>query len=155
MLFTITINHKSPKIIIGKWVLNNQRVHHEVQVTVSQNNNGHIHVANAPLTIEFESLFLRAIEGPREQDIQFTEAALAELADTIWTAQGFNNEILEALSDLPDTASFIDSLMFSCQRGLHGPPVTRSSSARQTIRSADGKKFLLSQDEQIESQKPF
>ena len=90
MLFTITINHKSPKIIIGKWVLNNQRVHHEVQVTVSQNNNGHIHVANAPLTIEFESLFLRNADVPREQDIEFSEADLVEMADTIWTAQGIS-----------------------------------------------------------------
>ena len=90
IVFTLRVDRENPRIIIEKWVLMNERVHHEAQVTISQNKNGHVHVANAPLTIEFESLFLRNADVPREQDIEFSEADLVEMADTIWTAQGIS-----------------------------------------------------------------
>ena len=90
IVFTLRVDRENQRIIIEKWVLMNERVHREAQVTVSRNKNGHVHVANAPLTIEFESLFLRNADAPREQDIEFSEADLVEMADTIWTAQGIS-----------------------------------------------------------------
>lgn len=90
IVFTLRVDRESPRIVIEKWVLKNERVHREGQVTISQNNNGHIHVANAPLTIKFESLFLRNADVPRERDIEFPETTLVKLADAIWTAQGIS-----------------------------------------------------------------
>ena len=91
VVITLTIDRKSPQISIEKWVLKDGREHCQEQVNISRNSKGQVHVTGAPLTIEFESLFLRAIEGPKKQDIQFPEAVLAKLADTIWTAQGLSN----------------------------------------------------------------
>ena len=88
IVFTLRVDRESPRIVIEKWVLKDERVHRDGQVTISRHNNGHVHVANAPLTIEFESLFLRSAEVPRERDIEFPEATLIKLADAIWTAQG-------------------------------------------------------------------
>ena len=96
IVLTLTVDRESPRIIIEKWVLKNNREHRQEQVTISRNKEGQVHVAGAPLTIEFESLFLRNADVSRERDIEFPEATFAELADNIWTARGFNNEILEA-----------------------------------------------------------
>ncbi|KAJ5101227.1 hypothetical protein NUU61_003449 [Penicillium alfredii] len=46
-------------------------------------------VTNAPLTVPFESLFLRATDRSEEGDIQMTEDDLRQMAEEIWETQTF------------------------------------------------------------------
>lgn len=46
-------------------------------------------VTNAPLTIAFESLFLRPANQPAERDIELTDDDLREMAEAIWETQSF------------------------------------------------------------------
>lgn len=84
----LTVDRKRPHILIEKWETQDGRPHRTQKVTVYKGGNNCVYVSGL-LTIEFEKLFLRAIDTPKEADIHFSEDALKILAETIWVPQRF------------------------------------------------------------------
>lgn len=69
--------------------LKDDRIHRTQTVIISKSQNGNITVDNDPLVIEFEKLFLRKSETPKETNIHVDGDKLHKLADAIWCAQDF------------------------------------------------------------------
>lgn len=95
VVLTLRINRQQPKIRIEKWVSssssNNNRQRHRLDqsVTISKADSNRIILSNAPLTVEFEDLFLRPASIPRERNIELDAEKLQYLATEIWDEQGF------------------------------------------------------------------
>lgn len=95
VVLTLRINHQQPKIRIEKWVSssssNNNRQRHRLDqsVTISKADSNRIILSNAPLTVDFEDLFLRPASIPRERNIELDAEKLQYLATEIWDEQGF------------------------------------------------------------------
>lgn len=94
VVLTLRINRQQPEIRIEKWVSsssssNNNRHRLDQSVTISKADSNHIILSNAPLTIDFEDLFLRPASIPRERDIELDAEKLQYLATEIWDDQGF------------------------------------------------------------------
>lgn len=94
VVLTLRINRKQPKVRIEKWVNssssnNNNRHRLDQSVTISKTDSNRIILSNAPLTIDFEDLFLRPATIPREKNIELDAEKLEYLATEIWDDQGF------------------------------------------------------------------
>lgn len=93
VVLTLRINRQQPKIRIEKWVgsnnNNNNRHHLDQSITISNADSNRIILSNAPLTIDFEDLFLRPASIPRERNIEVDAEKLQYLATEIWDEQGF------------------------------------------------------------------
>lgn len=97
VVLTLRINRQQPKIRIEKWVdsnynsnnNNNNRHHLDQSVTISKADSNRIILSSAPLTIDFEDLFLRPASIPRERNIEVDAEKLQYLATEIWDEQGF------------------------------------------------------------------
>lgn len=83
IVFTITVDFQSPRIVIEKWELVDDQEYRTKQVTVYQGANNRIYVTGAPLIIEFPKLFLQHTKIPREEDIGFPNNVLENIAITI------------------------------------------------------------------------
>ena len=97
VVFTLRIHRQRPEIRIGKWVnsssssssSSNNRHRLDQSVTISKADSNRIILSNAPLTIDWEDLFLRPATIPRERDIELDAEKLQYLATKIWDDQGF------------------------------------------------------------------
>lgn len=96
LLFMIKINRRAPEVTIEKW---GQRSNHSstgphrLQFTIIRKNaKGDIIIRGDPVIIDFEKLFLRQPDAPREKDVQLGAEFLRELAISIWQFQGFHPE---------------------------------------------------------------
>lgn len=90
IVLALTVKRKSPEVTIEKWELQNNRIHCSQTVGVSKSRaDGTITVHNDPLVIEFEKLFLRDSEIPKETDVYIDSGKLENLADAVWCAQDF------------------------------------------------------------------
>lgn len=93
VVLTLCINRQQPKIRIEKWVgsnnNNNNRHHLDQSITISNADSNRIILSNAPLTIDFEDLFLRPASIHRERNIEVDTEKLQYLATEIWDEQGF------------------------------------------------------------------
>lgn len=83
----LTFNRQTAKITIEKWELEDCRICRTQIITISKSQNGGATVENDPLVIEFDKLFLRDPETPRETDICIDCDELHNLADTIWSSR--------------------------------------------------------------------
>lgn len=88
MCLTLRIARSRPEIRIEKWERRNDRAHRS-QVIWLTKKNGQVNVADHPLTIPFEVLFLRQQSRPEKRDLEITEQELEQLADTVWEVQGW------------------------------------------------------------------
>ncbi|KAL5337380.1 hypothetical protein BJX70DRAFT_245281 [Aspergillus crustosus] len=88
-VFTLEIYEHAARIILEKWENDGDgHGHHRRQrIEITRRNNGQITVSEAPLTIDFEKLFLRPPEGPQEQRIEMNAVMLQELAEYVWDEQ--------------------------------------------------------------------
>jgi hypothetical protein len=84
----ISVNRRIPEIVLQKWKVSDGKPAMVQKVTVWRRNDN-ILFDNEPLVIEFEDLFLREAEIPREIDIVFDKGELRRLAENIWLEQGF------------------------------------------------------------------
>ena len=91
VVLTLRIHRREPKIRIEKWVngSNNNRHRLDQTVTISKENRNRIIISDAPVTIDFEELFLRPATIPREKSIELDDEKLEYLATEIWDDQGF------------------------------------------------------------------
>lgn len=89
IVLALTVSRKAPEITIEKWELNNENIQRAQTVNISKSQKGDITVRNEPLVIEFEKLFLRDPEIPKETDIHIDSSKLEKLAGAIWCAQDF------------------------------------------------------------------
>ncbi|EAW21131.1 uncharacterized protein NFIA_062920 [Aspergillus fischeri NRRL 181] len=71
----ISVDPRIPEIVLEKW-----------KIIWRQNED--ILFDNEPLVIEFEDLFLREADNPREINIEFDQGSLQRLAENIWLEQG-------------------------------------------------------------------
>ncbi|KGO76168.1 hypothetical protein PITC_091930 [Penicillium italicum] len=85
---TLRVDKHEPAIRIEKWKLQDGRPHRFQMIRMTRVSN-QISVTNDPLIIPFEDLFLRPPSTPAERDIQITQQALEDIAETIWEIQGF------------------------------------------------------------------
>ncbi|KAJ9192424.1 hypothetical protein DTO164E3_8356 [Paecilomyces variotii] len=89
----LRVDRQGPKITLEKWGRgSNEQPHRHSSVVVYKNSNQPIKVDDGPLVIEFEKLFLRAPDCPKEKDIILGDEELKGLAKRIWNAQGFYDE---------------------------------------------------------------
>lgn len=90
IVLALAVNRESPGVIIEKWELKANRIHCSQTVSISKSQaDGTVNVWNDPLVIEFEKLFLRDSEIPKETDIYIDSGKLENLGDTIWCVQDF------------------------------------------------------------------
>lgn len=90
IVLALTVNRGAPEVTIEKWELQDNRIHRSQKVSISKSQaDDTITVRGDPLVIEFEKLFLRDSQIPRETDILIDSDALEKLADSIWCAQDF------------------------------------------------------------------
>lgn len=91
MVLTIRVDRKRPFITIEKWEMDEDRMKRTQVVEVSKRKKGDEEtiVSGAPLLVEFDKLFRRAPEPPRESDIRIGQDGLSELASSVWVEQGF------------------------------------------------------------------
>ncbi|KAJ9299132.1 hypothetical protein DTO271G3_3374 [Paecilomyces variotii] len=93
IVVTLRVDRQSPKITVEKWGRgNNGQPQRHSSIAVYKNSNQPIKVDDGPLMIEFEKLFLRAPDSPKEKDIILGDEELKDLAKNIWNAQGFYDE---------------------------------------------------------------
>ncbi|KAJ5467326.1 hypothetical protein N7475_005078 [Penicillium sp. IBT 31633x] len=85
---TLRVDKHKPAIRIEQWRLQNRRPH-RLQIIRVTKMPDQISVTNHPLIIPFEHLFLRPPSIPAERDIEISQQALQEIAETIWDIQGF------------------------------------------------------------------
>lgn len=88
VVLTLAVDRNGPKITLEKWELRDDRPHRTGRVDISMGTNK-TRVHGGPLVIEFEKLFLRPSENPKETDIMINTTMLEELADAIWKEQEF------------------------------------------------------------------
>jgi hypothetical protein len=86
---TLRINRQQPEIIVEKWERENNHPHRKQCVTISMRANKEITVHGDPLIIEFQKLFLRPTEPPRETDLHIDAEMLKRLAVKVWYLQEF------------------------------------------------------------------
>lgn len=84
----MSVNRRIPEIVLQKWKVSDGKPAMVQKVTVWRRNDN-IVFDNEPLVIEFEDLFLREADLPREVDIVFDQGDLRRLAENIWLEQGF------------------------------------------------------------------
>lgn len=91
IVLTIRVDRKRPMITIEKWEMAEDRMNRTQVVEISKRKKGdeETAVSGGPLLIEFDKLFRRAPEVPRESDIRIGEEGLSELASSVWVEQGF------------------------------------------------------------------
>ncbi|KAJ5081505.1 hypothetical protein NUU61_009769 [Penicillium alfredii] len=89
MVLTIEIDRNRPQIVLEIWVLENSRMQRQQVVTVYKGNNNHVYLQGQPLVIDFEKLFLRPANTPRETDITLDDPALKKIATSVWKKQNF------------------------------------------------------------------
>ncbi|GFF33901.1 hypothetical protein IFM46972_04045 [Aspergillus udagawae] len=84
----ISVNRRIPEIVLEKWKVSNGKPAMTQKVIVWRHNEDTL-FDNEPLIIEFEDLFLREADIPREGNIEFDQGNLRRLAEKIWLEQGF------------------------------------------------------------------
>ncbi|KAF7164131.1 hypothetical protein CNMCM5623_008821 [Aspergillus felis] len=84
----ISVNRRIPEIVLEKWKVSNGKPAMVQKVIVWRHNEDTL-FDNEPLVIEFEDLFLREADNPREVNIEFDQGNLRRLAENIWLEQGF------------------------------------------------------------------
>ncbi|KAJ5818815.1 hypothetical protein N7474_004406 [Penicillium riverlandense] len=91
IVLTIRVDRKRPFIAIEKWEMAEDRMNRTQVVELSKRKKGDekTTVSGAPLLIEFDKLFRRAPEPPRESDIRMGQDGLSELASSVWVEQEF------------------------------------------------------------------
>lgn len=87
VVLTLIFNRQTIEITIEKRELQNGRIRRTQITTISKSHSGSITVRNEPLVIEFDKLFLRSPETPKETNIYIECDKLEKLADAIWSAQ--------------------------------------------------------------------
>lgn len=85
---TLRVRKHEPAIRIENWGLENGRIHRFQSIQMTKVSN-QIRIVNHPLIISFEDMFLRPPSIPAERDIEISQQALQEIAETIWDIQGF------------------------------------------------------------------
>ena len=83
VVLTLRVDRKMPAITIEKWEVNCHGCIHCTQQVIIQKEG----ISGEPLVVEFEKLFLRAGDGPQEQDIKMDSDKLAYLGEMIWETQ--------------------------------------------------------------------
>ncbi|KAH1497565.1 hypothetical protein LV164_004409 [Aspergillus fumigatus] len=84
----ISSNRRIPQIVLEKWKVSNGKAAMAQKVLVWRHNEDTL-FDNEPLIIEFEGLFLREPDIPREVNIDLDKGNLQRLAENIWLEQGF------------------------------------------------------------------
>jgi hypothetical protein len=88
LCLAISVDRRIPEIVLEKWKVSNGKPAMTQKVTVWRQNQD-ILFDNESLVIEFEDLFLREADNPREVNIEFDQGNLRRLAENIWLEQGF------------------------------------------------------------------
>ncbi|CAL5870076.1 uncharacterized protein PFLUO_LOCUS4310 [Penicillium psychrofluorescens] len=94
IVLTMSINRKTPKITIMKWewAADKSKCSAMQTITIWKEQAGNANttrMSGAPLSIEFNKLFLREPVSPTEHDIRMDENDLRNLARSIWRVQEF------------------------------------------------------------------
>jgi hypothetical protein len=102
LVITIKVDQTTPTVIVQKWELSTQLLHHPRQTTranpphaiitgeVSILRQNHNTVVNGTIMLPFAKMFRRPANPsqPQEQDVTFTIQDLEELAEETWKIQG-------------------------------------------------------------------
>ncbi|KAJ5171783.1 hypothetical protein N7492_004376 [Penicillium capsulatum] len=83
IVITTRIGRISPEIVLEKWELMDDRAERQQVVAVSKGQHNRVYKGE-PLIIDFDKLFLRLMDDPREKDIPLCKAILEEFASEIW-----------------------------------------------------------------------
>lgn len=86
IVLTLTIDRRKPNILLEKWELLENRTQ---RIDISMDANKGINIRGGPLVIEFEKLFLRPADSPKETDIMIDTDGFKRLATRIWEEQEF------------------------------------------------------------------
>ncbi|GFF55143.1 hypothetical protein IFM58399_09999 [Aspergillus lentulus] len=84
----ISVNRRIPEIVLEKWKVSNGKAAMAQKVMVWRHNEDTL-FDNEPLIVEFEDLFLREPDIPREVNFELDKGNLRRLAENIWLEQGF------------------------------------------------------------------
>lgn len=89
VVITIRADHEEPKVTLEKWGRNSDgQPQRHSSVTVYRHFD-QPKVDNGPLVIEFDKLFGRSPDAPKEKDIILGDEELKSIAEDIWDGQGF------------------------------------------------------------------
>ncbi|OJJ55923.1 hypothetical protein ASPSYDRAFT_70795 [Aspergillus sydowii CBS 593.65] len=94
IVFALRIGRaREREITIEQWVFEDGHYHRQGVVALTRLQNGTTNVRGAPITVEFEKLYLRAPATPSEHKaIEINEEKFEFLAERIWTAQDEEQE---------------------------------------------------------------
>lgn len=87
IVFTLEVDRKMSTVTINKWEFCNEQPCRTQHVEVKKGEASSVRVSGGPLIIEFDKLFLRQPNSPKETDIQLDAETLRSLAISIWETQ--------------------------------------------------------------------
>ncbi|KAL4736934.1 hypothetical protein BDV11DRAFT_217012 [Aspergillus similis] len=89
-ILTLQIAQNEPRIVIERWEsTGNGHGCRQQQVVITGTRSNKVTITVAPLVLESERLFLRALTIPREQNIEIDNEKLEFLATRVWSKQRF------------------------------------------------------------------
>lgn len=90
---TLNINRRTPELTLERWERNddggNEPPHRKQSITMRKCAKNHIEISGGPLVVDFEKLFLRKPDIPKERPIRLEAEDLRYIAISIWKVQNF------------------------------------------------------------------
>ncbi|KAL3479407.1 hypothetical protein BJX99DRAFT_222565 [Aspergillus californicus] len=89
VVFAIKVKQRTPMITIEKWKRDPNGQGYIQQRAIISRHRGNVTIHGAPITIEFEDLFLRSGKTRPDKDIELDVDMLRDLAAETWSKQEF------------------------------------------------------------------